>query len=359
MRLLIIRTSAMGDVALTTPVLAGMRKQYPDIELILFTRSAFKPFFFSIEGLQLFLPDLKNRYKGILGLVLLFKDIKKQGKIDYIIDLHDVLRSKLLRLLFRLSGVKVAVIDKGRVEKKSVITGMNKIRLEHSVERYCDVFTKAGFPVKPSGGQWIIPSPEALIKAGLMTDKQGELNIGVAPYAKHKLKMWPEKNMVRLLEMISEKHKSMFWLFGGDEESVRLTAFQKKITGSFNTVGKLSLDEELALMSKLDFMIAMDSSNMHMAALVGTKVISIWGGTDPLSGFGAWMQPENFSIKIHIDELTCRPCTTYGKGECARGDFACMNWLTPEMVYKRLLELKVLKFENLKMGIQKNYGSAL
>ena len=94
-------------------------------------------------------------------------------------------------------------------------------------------------------------------------------------------------------------------------------------------------------MSKLDLMIAMDSSNMHMAALVGTKVISIWGGTDPLSGFGAWMQPEEFSIRIPVDELTCRPCTTYGKGECKRGDFACMNWLTPEMVFKKLDNLKI------------------
>jgi ADP-heptose:LPS heptosyltransferase len=341
MRLLVIRTSAMGDVALTTPVLMGMRKQYPDIELVLLTRPAFKPFFSSIEGLRLFFPDLENRNKGLLGLVRLFNDIRLQGKIDYVIDLHDVLRSKILRFFFRLSGVPVAVIDKGRTEKKSVIAGKNKIRLKHSVERYCDVFTKAGFPVRPSEGPWIISSSESLTKATLNADTQGELNIGVAPYAKHKLKIWPEKNMARLLGMISEKHKSRFWLFGGNEESENMEAFHKKIAGSFNTVDKLYLDEELALMRKLDFMISMDSSNMHMAALAGTKVISIWGGTDPLSGFGAWMQPENFSVSIPFDELICRPCTTYGKGECARGDFACMNWLTPEIVFKRLEELKV------------------
>jgi len=174
-----------------------------------------------------------------------------------------------------------------------------------------------------------------------MTDSQGELNIGVAPYAKHKLKMWPEENMVRLLELISEKHKSRFWLFGGNEDSERLAVFQTKIADSFNLIGKLNLDEELALMSKLDLMIAMDSSNMHMAALVSIKVISIWGGTDPISGFGAWMQPENFSISIPVDELTCRPCTTYGKGDCRRGDLACMNWLTPEMVFQKMINLKI------------------
>ncbi len=88
-------------------------------------------------------------------------------------------------------------------------------------------------------------------------------------------------------------------------------------------------------------MVAMDSSNMHMAALVGTKVISIWGGTDPLSGFGAWMQPENYSVRIPVEDLTCRPCTTFGKGDCIRGDLACMIWQTPEMVFRKIVDLKI------------------
>jgi ADP-heptose:LPS heptosyltransferase len=342
MRLLVIRTSAMGDVALTTPVLTAMRKQYPDIELVLLTRPSYQPFFSSIEGLTLFFPDLKERHKGFLGLGQLFKEIRRQYKINMVIDLHDVLRSKVLRLLFRLSGVPGFVIKKGRIEKRLVIKGKKKTRLKHSVERYCDVFSEAGFPVTLTEGPWIVPSPSDAIKADLMTDTNGELNIGVAPYAKHELKMWPEENMIRLLELISEKHRAKFWLFGGIEESEKLENLQSRIPGSFNTTGKLSLGEELGLMGRLDLMIAMDSSNMHMAALTGTKVISIWGGTDPLSGFGAWMQPEDYFIRIPVEELTCRPCTTYGKGECRRGDLACMNWLVPEKVFQKIDNLKIL-----------------
>jgi ADP-heptose:LPS heptosyltransferase len=334
----------MGDVALTTPVLTGIRKQYPDIELVLLTRPAFKSFFSSLKGLQLFLPDLKNRHKGVLGLVRLFRDINRHDKFDYVIDLHDVLRTKILRLFFSLTGVQVFVINKGRNEKKAIINGKHKTPLKHSIERYCDVFAKAGFPVTLSDGPWIIPSTEAFLKAGTLLDANVELNIGVAPYAKHKLKMWPEEKMIGLLGLISEKHKSRFWLFGGNEDSERLAVFQSKVAGSFNITGKLNLDEELALMSKLDLMITMDSSNMHMAALVGTKVISIWGGTDPLSGFGAWMQPDEYSIRIPVDELTCRPCTVFGKGECSRGDFACMKWLTPEIVFKNIEGTGLLNF---------------
>lgn len=341
MRLLVIRTSAMGDVALTIPVLQGVMEQYPEVELVLLTRPSFKPFFSSVKRLEFFFPDLKSRHKGFSGLIRLFMDIQRQSEIDYVIDLHNVLRSKILRFLFRLKGVRGYVIDKGRHEKKLLTSGKEKIRLKHSVERYCDVFAKAGFPVVPSKDKSIVSSVDADLKTGFREEMQGVLNIGVAPYAKHKLKMWPENYMIRLLLLISENHPCRFWLFGGSEDSEKLSELQAKVPGSTNLATQLSLDEELIFMSKLDFMIAMDSSNMHMAALVGTRVISIWGGTDPLSGFSAWMQPDKFSIRIPVDELTCRPCTIFGKGECKRGDFACMNWLTPEIVFKKMNDLKI------------------
>jgi ADP-heptose:LPS heptosyltransferase len=342
MRLLVIRSSAMGDVALTTPVLIGMRKQFPEVELVLLTRPAFKPFFSNVNGLSLFFPDFKKRHKGFSGIFRLYRDIISDEEVDCVIDLHDVLRSKILRLIFRLSGVPVFVIDKGRREKRLLVKGKKKDQLKHSVTRYSDVFKKAGFSTEPSQDISILPSAEASQVADTMILNTGELNIGVAPYAKHKLKMWPEENMIRLLSMISGNHKCRFWLFGGFEDSEKLVAFQKRVPGSVNLVGKLNLDEELALMSRLSFMIAMDSSNMHMAALTGTKVISIWGGTDQLSGFGAWMQPKDYFVSIPVDQLTCRPCTTFGKGECKRGDFACMVWLTPEIVFERINNLKLI-----------------
>jgi len=343
MRLLVIRTSAMGDIALTVPVLRGMIEQYPEVELVLLTRLAFKPFFSSFERLEFFFPDLKKRHKGFTGLIRLFWDITRQFDIDFVIDLHDVLRSRILRFFFRFSGVPVAVIDKGRSEKKLLITGRKKIRLKHSVERYCDVFARAGYPVHPSKDKWIIPSPEIIIKREFLSEMHDGLNIGVAPYAKHKLKIWPEDYMIRLLGLISENHKCKFWLFGGDEDIERMIVLQTKISRSVNLAGKLSLEEELLFMSRLDMMISMDSSNMHMAALVGTKVISIWGGTDPLSGFSAWMQPDNLSIRIPVDELTCRPCTIYGKGTTRNG-FACMKMLTPELVFNRIEKLVLSGF---------------
>jgi ADP-heptose:LPS heptosyltransferase len=341
MRLLIIRTSAMGDVALTTPVLRALAQQYPDIEMVLLTRPAFKPFFYSIDGLTLFFIDPKVRHEGFSGLISLFRDLSGGGKFDRVIDLHDVLRSQVLRSLFRIKGVPYYVIDKGRREKKEVITGQKKSKVKHTVERYSDTFAKAGFPVQLTEGPWIIPSEEALSKIASITGSGNGLKIGVAPFAMHKLKMWPEEYMIRLLQMISEKHQVTFFLFGGKEETDKLNILHDRVPNSHNTSGVLNLDEELALMSRLDLMIAMDSSNMHMAALTGVKVVSIWGGTDPLCGFGAWQQPEEHFISIPNDQLTCRPCTVFGTGECRRGDLACMNWLTPAVVMGKIEKLKI------------------
>jgi ADP-heptose:LPS heptosyltransferase len=342
MHLLVIRTSAMGDVALTTPVITALRKKYPEIEITLVTRPAFAPFFTSVRDLGLFLPDFKGRHKGLFGIIRLSRDLKKYGKIDHVIDLHDVLRSKLLRWIISMSGSQVSVIDKGRAEKKQVIKGKNRKRLKHSVERYCDVFAKAGFMVVPETGQSIIPASEAIEKVSGLPLAMSVSNIGVAPFAKHELKSWPEENMIRLLNIITEKHRVKYWLFGGAEDYERLNSLHEKIPGSYLVVGRLNLSEELALMGRLDFMISMDSSNMHMAALSGTKVVSIWGGTDPINGFGAWQQTDEFSIRIAAEELSCRPCTIYGKGKCRRGDLACMNWLTPEKVYEKLINLKII-----------------
>ena len=326
----------MGDVALTMPVIRDFLKQYPQHEITLITQSAFGSFFRSVPNLDLFYIDLKGRHKGLFGIFRLYTDLRSKNKIDCVIDLHDVLRSIILRLFFRISGVPVFIIDKGRREKKDLITGKKKVPLKHTADRYYDVFARAGFPVVQENGPWIIPSSVVKKKIAGLIFTHKTLNIGVAPFARHALKVWPEDYMVTLLKMISEKRIVKFWLFGGEDEYERLNNFRTKVPASYLVTGNFTLDEELDLISRMNFMITMDSANMHLAALTGARVISLWGGTDPLTGFGAWKQPDNFSVRIPVDELTCRPCTVYGKGKCWRGDFACMIWLTPEKVLSEI-----------------------
>ena len=342
MHLLVIRTSAMGDVALTVPVIGSLKLQYPETKVTLLIRPAFRPFFNSIPSLQIYDAGFDGIHKGLRGLLRLYRDFIKPGNFDYIIDLHDVLRTKILRWLFRFSGGLTFIIDKGRAEKRILIKGRSKSQLKHTVRRYLDVFSRAGFDIDPMNWKCIIPSCGAYGKIAGMIGNSGFMNIGIAPYAKHRLKIWPEEYMLQLTEMISQKIKAEFWLFGGKEEYESLSGLHHRIPGSYLAAGDLSLDEQLALMTRLDLMITMDSANMHLASLTGVKVISIWGGTDPLAGFGAWNQPPELSLRIPVEELSCRPCTVYGKGRCRRGDFACMKWLTPEKIFNRLTELEIL-----------------
>jgi len=328
----------MGDVALTAPVLASVIKQYPDAGITMLTRPAYIPFFHGMKGLVILSADFSKRHKGLAGILRLFGDLTKTDRIDHIVDLHDVIRTKILRWLFRLSGVRASVIDKGRAEKKALISGKKKTQLKHTVERYFDVFASAGFPAAQVGGPFLNTVTGAAAHSVISRDI---MNIGVAPLSRHTLKIWPEEYMVSLLTMISGKHKVRFLLFGGREDIPKLEALTGKMPDSEIIAGKYSIPEELALMNRLDFMITMDSANMHMAALSGTRVVSIWGGTDPLAGFGAWQQPDEYSIRIPVNELTCRPCTIYGKGKTHNG-FKCMKMLTPEMVYEKLINLKLL-----------------
>ena len=89
------------------------------------------------------------------------------------------------------------------------------------------------------------------------------------------------------------------------------------------------------LMSQLDVMLSMDSANMHLASLVNTPVVSIWGATHPYSGFMGWNQSMQNVIQT---DLPCRPCSIYGKTPCHRGDYACLTSIKPETVVKKLLQ---------------------
>jgi ADP-heptose:LPS heptosyltransferase len=97
------------------------------------------------------------------------------------------------------------------------------------------------------------------------------------------------------------------------------------------------MHQELILMSHLNVMLSMDSANMHLASLTDTPVVSIWGATHPYAGFLGWNQPQENILQV--DDLDCRPCSIYGQKPCLRGDYACMNQITPDQVVRRISDI--------------------
>ena len=86
-------------------------------------------------------------------------------------------------------------------------------------------------------------------------------------------------------------------------------------------------------MSHLELMVSMDSANMHLASLVNTPVVSIWGATHPYTGFMGWNQKLENAVQV---DLPCRPCSIFGNKPCLRGDYACLNSITPDMVFSKV-----------------------
>ena len=134
--ILIIRLSAMGDVAITVPILRAFSEQYPEVKVTVLTRALFTPFFRHIPNVTIHVADVNNKHKGVFGLFKLARELKKK-KFDAVADLHNVLRSNILKPMI---GVKRHVtIDKGRKQKQELVKGKLK-QLKTTYQRYADVF---------------------------------------------------------------------------------------------------------------------------------------------------------------------------------------------------------------------------
>jgi ADP-heptose:LPS heptosyltransferase len=297
----------MGDVAMTVPVLRALIEQNSDLKVTVVTRAFFKPFFQDLENVEVYEADLKGKHKGVLGLYKLSKELK-QLQFDAIADLHNVLRSKILKLF--LFGKRVAQLDKGRNEKKALISGKIFQQLKTTHQRYADVFKKLGYLVD-------LYQPKFPVKKNLSSELEQFVTnsnyktIGIAPFAAHKSKMYPLDKMERIIEALSES--SNIVLFGGGKKEIEiLNTFDNNFNNVVSVAGKLKLEEELSLISNLDLMLSMDSGNAHLAAMLGIKVITIWGVTHPYTGFAPFNQPFDNALVADRETYPLIPTSVYG-----------------------------------------------
>ncbi|RLD28178.1 MAG: ADP-heptose--LPS heptosyltransferase RfaF [Bacteroidetes bacterium] len=293
----------MGDVAMTVPVLRAFTQQYPDVKFTVLTRAFFTPFFRDLPNVSVFSAEVKGKHKGIFGLWKLSKELERLN-IDAVADLHNVLRSKILKLF--LFGIKCIQIDKGRSEKKALVSGKVFKQLKTTHQRYADVFEKLGFKLdlkNPSFPKQSILNDKTLAILGSDTLKW----IGIAPFATYESKTYPLNVMKEVISTLSKTHKIL--LFGGGQHEIDLL---NSFDNTINLAGKLSLNEELDVISNLDVMLSMDSGNAHLAAMLGMKVITIWGVTHPFSGFTPFSQPEDYALLSDRNQFPLIPTSIYG-----------------------------------------------
>ncbi|RTY99116.1 lipopolysaccharide heptosyltransferase family protein [Flavobacterium sp. RSP49] len=330
-----MRLSAMGDVAMTVPVLRAFVNQHPNVKITVISRPFFEPFFEGIPNLSFFAFDEKVRHKGVAGLLRLFQDLKGLNN-DAFADLHNVLRSKIIRNLFALSGKKVASADKGRAEKKALTQSENKVfqQLPTMFERHVKVFEQLGFTINlshPAFPEKAVLSPAILAIIGEKNQKW----IGIAPFAQYDSKVYPLDLMQEVIDKLALDTTNTILLFGGGKKEIEiLDSLAANKENMIVVAGQLKLRQELQLISNLDVMLSMDSGNAHIAAMLGVKVITLWGATHPYAGFSPFNQPLENSLVSDRNMFPKLPTSVYGNKKVAGYEDAMRTILPGTVVLK-------------------------
>lgn len=336
-KILVIRFSAIGDVAMTIPVIYSLAQQYPKDEVTVLSSARLGPLFGKLPANISFIgADLRGENKGLGGLNQLYRKLKAMD-FDYVADFHGVLRSKYLSLRLLFAVTKIGTIHKGRKGKAKLVRKWNKIKepQKSSFQRYIDVLQRIGFPVTLDFTS-IYGSGKGNFAeiAPVVGFKERQRWIGIAPFAKHTGKIYPLELQEQVVAHFATRPDVKVFLFGGGQyEQEVFDLWIAKYPSVVSMIGKLDIGMELNLISHLDIMLSMDSANMHLASLVNTPVISVWGATHPYAGFMGWKQQLSHTIQI---DLPCRPCSVFGQKPCWRKDYACLWGIKPQQIIDKI-----------------------
>jgi ADP-heptose:LPS heptosyltransferase len=317
---------------MTVPVIRAFVTKYPTVKVTVVSRPIYKPFFDTIPEVCFLAIDLDKTHKGFFGLFRLFQELKESG-VDALADLHNVIRTKVLTFFFKLYNLKVANVDKGRAEKTALTRAKNKIfrPLPSMMLQHAQVFRQLGFPVNLQNPNF----PNLTAFTGEKTQKW----IGIAPFAKYESKVYPLDLMQKVIDDLSQNINYKLFLFGaGTKEISLLTKMTDGKTNLVNMAGKVKLSEELKIISHLDVMLSMDSANAHIAAMLGTNVVTLWGATHPYAGFMPFNQPLENCLTSDRKKYPLLPTSVYGN-KIVEGYDKVMKTITPEMVVEKINSL--------------------
>jgi ADP-heptose:LPS heptosyltransferase len=322
--MLILRSAGIGDVAMAAHAVRALRAAYPDLGITIATKKRMPAFFSGI-------PDLDFIPVDSVGQIV--RDARGRG-VDLVADLRNELRGKAVRLCMRLSGARTAAYRQEKASRRPLLRHRGKriLWLRNNVLRFCDVFERLGYPV----GVPPIPVRASLPLPEVFGTKDG-CWVGFAPFSLSDLKTYPEDLRDELVEGLCAAYDRVFLFSGPGEElgyARRLANLHPNLTPVF---GSTDLAGEVALMSHLDAVIAMDSAAMHMASLAGAPLVAVWGATHPAVGYSAWgADPDRNYVQM---DLPCRPCSVYGEGRCLRADLMCLRGISPAVILSKVASL--------------------
>jgi lipopolysaccharide heptosyltransferase II len=319
--ILILRLSSLGDIVLTTSLIVALRELYPASKIEMVIAKEYESLVPVIGGLTRV--HIFDKTTGIAGLRALRRKLNAE-KFDHVLDLHNVLRTRILR---RGLGKSVSVINK-RTFQRWLLVKFKIDRLKNVpdvIGRYFE--TAASLGVTDSGA-----GPVLITKSTRQKNR-----IAIAPGARHWNKRWPAENFAKVaLELISRGYH--IDLHGAKEDAIITKEIASNLPAGHFTdyAGQLNLQEAAEKISEASLIISNDSGLAHVAGAVGTRVISIFGPT--VKQFGFAPRSAN-AIVMEIEGLYCRPCTAIGLDYCPEKHFRCMKEIESESVIMSVLPI--------------------
>ncbi|OIN57593.1 glycosyltransferase family 9 protein [Arsenicibacter rosenii] len=308
-KFLIIRFSSIGDIVLTTPVIRCLKQQVAGAEVHFCTKKANKVL---IDDN----PYIDKRFYLEGSLNELVRQLR-QEKYDYIIDLHNNLRTSLIKL--RL-GVKSYSFDKLNWQKWLLVRWkINVMPTVHIVDRYMATVKPFGVTNDRKGLDYFIPYKDQ-IEPDWLPDTHRRGYIAYAIGGQHATKKLPVPRMIELCRKINYP----IVLLGGKEDAEAGEQIEKALGNRliYNACGKYNLNQSADLLQRARVVFSHDTGLMHIAAALKKKVYSIWGNTTPLLGMYPYQTP---FVILENNNLSCRPCSKIGYKECPLKHFRCMN----------------------------------
>jgi ADP-heptose:LPS heptosyltransferase len=304
LKILVVRFSSIGDIVLTTPVVRMLKKQL-NAEVHYLTKSTY------VSVLQNN-PYIDSVYQIEDSINEVIADLKNE-KYDYVIDLHNNLRTQILKL--RLD-VPAKSFNKLTIEKFMLTTfKMDSLPDVHIVDRYLDTVTHLGVQNDNEGLDFFLKD-ENKVDLSQFSNSFIAFVIG----GQHVTKMLPTEKIISIINKLNES----VVLIGGPEDLERGEEIIAATKNTFNSCGKYNINQSAYLVKNAKHVITHDTGMMHIAAALKKKIYSVWGNTVPEFGMHPYLSDSNSKI-IEVKDLSCRPCSKIGYDTCPKGHFKCMQ----------------------------------
>ena len=330
---LVIQTSFLGDVILTTPLIAELARRGPVDVLVTPTGAAALA---NNPDIRTVIPyDKRGTYGSALGLWETIREIRARRPYNAAYLAQGSFRSGLLAMMTGATERIGFASSTGRV----LYTKQLPYRPEkHHAERLWSLAMSecADPPSRDQIRPRLYPTDDDRTRIDVLLRHSGSTDepfVSLAPGSAWGTKRWPY--YPELAKRLVEDYRIAIIGSKADSELAAQITDGLPPERVINGVG-LPLLASAELIGRSRTIVTNDSAPQHLASAMGTPTLTIFGPTVPEFGFGPIA--ERHVVAGH-ESLSCRPCHRHGPQRCPLGHWRCMRELTPEYVSSLLTEV--------------------